>query len=229
MNHPTASTHSTAFVVVVAGFVTTLLIANIIAVKLIDVGGWILPAGTLIFPVSYILGDVLTEVYGYRRARQVIWLGFGCNLLAVISIWLAQVLPPAGFWDGQAAFERILGYTPRLLAASFLAYLLGEFTNAFVLAKLKILTRGRWLWTRTIGSTVVGQLLDSTVFITVAFAGVMPKEALLSAIVVQWLVKSAYEALATPMTYGVVRYLKRQEGLDVYDREINFNPLRVRS
>jgi len=229
MNHPTSSTHSTAFVVVVAGFVTTLLIANIIAVKLIDVGGWILPAGTLIFPVSYILGDVLTEVYGYRRARQVIWLGFGCNLLAVISIWLAQVLPPAGFWDGQDAFERILGYTPRLLAASFLAYLLGEFTNAFVLAKLKILTRGRWLWTRTIGSTVVGQLLDSTVFITVAFAGVMPKEALLSAIVVQWLVKSAYEALATPMTYGVVRYLKRQEGLDVYDREINFNPLRVRS
>ncbi|MEZ5583212.1 MAG: queuosine precursor transporter [Candidatus Competibacteraceae bacterium] len=130
MNHSNTSTHSTAFVVVVAGFVTTLLIANIIAVKLIDVGGWILPAGTLIFPVSYILGDVLTEVYGYRRARQVIWLGFGCNLLAVASIWLAQVLPPAGFWDGQAAFERILGYTPRLLAASFLAYLLGEFTNA---------------------------------------------------------------------------------------------------
>jgi uncharacterized integral membrane protein (TIGR00697 family) len=228
MNHSTSKTHSTAFVVVVAGFVTTLLIANIIAVKLIDVGGWILPAGTLIFPVSYILGDVLTEVYGYRRARQVIWLGFACNLLAVIAIWLAQVLPPASFWDGQAAFERILGYTPRLLTASFLAYLLGEFTNAFVLAKLKILTQGRWLWTRTIGSTVVGQLLDSTVFITVAFAGVMPTEALLSAIMLQWLVKSVYEALATPMTYGVVRYLKRQEGVDVYDREINFNPLRVR-
>ncbi|MEE4379081.1 MAG: queuosine precursor transporter, partial [Candidatus Competibacteraceae bacterium] len=170
MNHSNLSTHSTAFVIVVAGFVTTLLIANIIAVKLIDVGGWILPAGTLIFPISYILGDVLTEVYGYRRARQVIWLGFACNLLAVMAIWLAQVLPPAGFWDGQAAFERILGYTPRLLAASFLAYLLGEFANAFILAKLKILTQGRWLWTRTIGSTVVGQLLDSTVFITVAFA-----------------------------------------------------------
>jgi uncharacterized integral membrane protein (TIGR00697 family) len=181
----------------------------------------------IIFPVSYILGDVLTEVYGYRRARQVIWLGFVCNLLAVLAIALAQVLPAAGFWDGQAAFERILGYAPRLLLASFLAYLVGEFVNSYVLARMKILTQGRWLWTRTIGSTLVGQLLDSGVFIAVAFAGVLPQEALLTAIGIQWLVKCAYEAAATPLTYWVVGALKRHEGIDVYDIETDFNPLKV--
>lgn len=226
--NPSRSGHSTAFVIVVAGFITSLIIANIIAVKLIDIGGWILPAGTIIFPISYILGDVLTEVYGYRRARQVIWLGFACNLLAVGAIWLAQMAPPAGFWDGQAAYERILGYTPRLLFASFLAYLVGEFSNAFILAKLKILTQGRWLWTRTIASTVVGQGLDSLVFMTVAFVGNLPLEALAMAILVQWIAKSGYEALATPITYRVVYTLKRTEGLDVYDRDIDFNPLKVR-
>ena len=219
--------HSTLFIIVVAGFVTSLLVANIIAVKLIAVGPWILPAGVIIFPLSYILGDVLTEVYGYGRARQVIWLGFACNLLAVLAIALAQALPPAGFWDGQAAFERILGYTPRLLLASFLAYLIGEFVNAYVLARMKILTQGRWLWTRTIGSTLIGQLLDSAVFISVAFAGVMPAEGLLVAILVQWLAKSAYEAAATPLTYWVVNILKRREGVDVYDTETDFNPLKV--
>jgi len=222
------TTHSNAFILVVAGFITSLLIANIIAVKLMDIGGWILPAGVIIFPISYILGDVLTEVYGYRRARQVIWLGFACNLVAVGAIWLAQLAPPAVFWDGQAAYERILGYTPRILLASFLAYLVGEFANAFVLAKMKIATQGRWLWTRTIGSTVVGQGLDSAVFVSVAFIGVLPPATLASAIVVQWLVKSLYEAAATPLTYGVVRSLKRYEGLDTYDRDIDFNPLKVR-
>ena len=215
-----------AFMLVIAGFITSLLVANIIAVKLIEVGPWIMPVGVIIFPVSYILGDVLTEVYGYRRARQVIWLGFACNLLAVLAIALAQALPPAGFWDGQAAFERILGYAPRLLLASFLAYLAGEFANAYILARMKILTRGRWLWTRTIGSTLVGQLLDSAVFIAVAFAGVLPPEALLTAILVQWLAKSAYETAATPLTYWVVNTLKRREGVDVYDAQTDFNPLR---
>jgi len=225
--HNPSAGHSTAFVLVVAGFVTSLLVANIIAVKLIAVGPWILPAGVIIFPLSFILGDVLTEVYGYGRARQVIWLGFACNLLAVLAIALAQALPPAGFWDGQAAFERILGYTPRLLLASFLAYLVGEFVNAYVLARMKILTQGRWLWMRTIGSTLVGQLLDSAVFITVAFTGVLPPEALLVAILVQWLAKSVYEAAATPLTYWVVNTLKRREGVDVYDTQTNFNPLKV--
>jgi uncharacterized integral membrane protein (TIGR00697 family) len=221
--------HSTAFVLLVAGFITSLVIANIIAVKLIDVWGWILPAGIIIFPVSYILGDVLTEVYGYHRARQVIWLGFACNLLAVGAILLAMLLPPAAFWDGQPAYERILGYTPRLLLASFAAYLVGEFANAYVLARMKIATQGRWLWTRTIGSTLVGQGLDSLVFMTVAFMGTLPLSVLFTAVLVQWFAKSGYEAVATPITYAVVNFLKRKEGIDTYDYHINFNPLNVKS
>jgi uncharacterized integral membrane protein (TIGR00697 family) len=217
--------HSTWFVVVVAIFITCLLIANIIAVKLVNVFGLTVPAGIIIFPISYICGDVLTEVYGYRRARQVIWLGFGCNLLAVIAIWAGQVLPGAAFWDAQPAYERILGFTPRLLGASFCAYLLGEFANSFVLAKMKVMTQGRWLWSRTIGSTIVGEGLDSLIFVTIAFWGIIPPAGLLSAIVTQWLFKVAYEALATPVTYAVVGFLKRQEGLDVYDRDTSFNPL----
>jgi uncharacterized integral membrane protein (TIGR00697 family) len=191
----------------------------------VNIFGLVLPAAILIFPISYIFGDVLTEVYGYRQARQVIWLGFFCNLIAVVAIWLGQILPAASFWDGQAAYERILGYTPRLLVASFLAYLVGEFTNSFVLAKMKIATKGRWLWTRTIGSTLVGQGLDSLVFMTLAFVGTIPLNALAGAIVVQWLSKSAYEAIATPLTYGTVNFLKKKEELDIFDTNTRFNPL----
>ena len=218
-------TYSHRFIVLVALFVTCLIAANITAVKLIAVFGLLLPAAIVIFPVSYILGDVLTEVYGYRQARRVIWLGFLCNLIVVAVIWIGQMLPAAGFWDGQAAYERILGMAPRILAASFLAYLVGEFANAFVLAKMKIATEGRWLWTRTIGSTLVGQGLDSLIFIVLAFAGTMPLDALVGMVVTQWLVKSAYEAAATPVTYAVVGYLKRSEGVDVYDRDTRFSPL----
>jgi len=222
---PSQGGYSPYFVVLVAVFITCLITANITAVKLVGVLGLVVPAAIIIFPISYIAGDVLTEVYGYRQARRVIWLGFLCNLLTVIAIWLGQALPAASFWDGQAAYERILGSTPRILVASFLAYLAGEFANAFVLAKMKIATRGRWLWTRTIGSTLVGQGLDSVVFITLAFAGTIPLAGLASAIVAQWLAKSAYEAAATPATYWVVNFLKRQEGLDVYDTDTDFNPL----
>jgi uncharacterized integral membrane protein (TIGR00697 family) len=213
--------------IVVAVFVTCLITANIIAVKLIDLFGLVLPAAIFIFPLSYITGDVLTEVYGYRQARKVIWLGFLCNVLVVLAIWVAQVLPAASFWDGQKAYERILGYTPRILAASFLAYLVGELANSFVLAKLKIATQGRWLWMRTIGSTLVGQGLDSVVFIFLAFAGAIPVHALTQAIVTQWLAKSAYEAAVTPFTYLVVNFLKRREGLDTYDYQTRFNPLLI--
>ncbi len=213
------------FILLVALFITSLITANIIAVKLIGICGLVLPAAIIIFPISYILGDVLTEVYGYRQARRVIWLGFFCNLILVIGILLGQFLPAASFWDGQGAYERILGYTPRLLAASFLAYLVGEFSNSFVLAKMKIATKGRWLWTRTISSTLVGQGLDSLVFITLAFVGAIPLSALVSTIITQWLVKSIYEAAATPLTYKVVNFLKRHEGLDVYDYDTQFNPL----
>ncbi len=217
--------HSTWFVFIVAIFITCLITANIVAVKLIDISGFILPAGTIIFPISYIFGDVLTEVYGYRQARRVIWLGFFCNLIAVVAIWVGQLLPPSIFWDGQKAYERILGYTPRLLTASFIAYLVGEFANSFVLAKMKMATKGRWLWTRTIGSTLIGEGLDSLVFMIVAFWGGIPIAALLMAILTQWLVKSVYEAAATPLTYIVVNFLKRKEGLDVFDYGTKFNPL----
>ena len=219
--------HSSGFVIIVAVFITCLITANITAVKMIYLYGLPLPAAILIFPLSYIIGDVLTEVYGYGRARQVIWLGFFCNLIAVGAIWLGQVLPSAPFWDGQAAYERILGYAPRLLAASFLAYLVGEFANAAVLAKMKMATSGRWLWMRTIGSTLVGQGLDSLIFITLAFAGTMPLTALISAVITQWVVKSAYEAVVTPVTYVVVSVMKRKEGIDVYDHETRFNPLSI--
>ena len=219
--------HSPWFVCIVATFVTCLITANITAVKLIVVCGLLMPAGIVIFPLSYICGDVLTEVYGYRQTRRVIWLGFFCNLLTVVAIWVGQILPPASFWDGQPAYERILGYTPRLLMSSFLAYLVGEFTNAFILAKMKIATRGRWLWMRTIGSTLLGQSLDSLVFVTLAFLGTIPLSHMATAIITQWLVKTGYEVVATPLTYVVVAYLKRQEGIEVYDYETRFNPLLV--
>ena len=219
------TTYSVWFVFVVAIFITCLITANIAAVKLVEIFGFVLPAGTMIFPISYIFGDVLTEVYGYRQARRVIWLGFFCNFIVVITIWIGQVLPPASFWDGQKAYERILGYTPRLLVASFLAYLVGEFANSFVLAKMKIATKGRWLWTRTIGSTLVGEGLDSLVFMILAFVGTIPMVALLLAFLTQWLVKSAYEAVATPLTYIVVNFLKRKEGIAVVDYDTKFNPL----
>jgi queuosine precursor transporter len=215
------------FIMSVTVFVTCLITANIMAVKLVSIFGLILPAAIVIFPISYIFGDILTEVYGYRQARWVIWLGFFCNLIAVVVIWLGQLLPPASFWNGQGAYERILGYTPRLLLASFLAYLVGEFANAFVMAKMKIATRGRWLWTRTIGSTLVGEGLDSLVFMTIAFAGEIPATGLVSAIVTQWLAKSVYEAAVTPLTYVLVKFLKKREGVDAYDYDTRFNPLRL--
>lgn len=216
---------SQRLVIIAAIFTTCLITANIIAVKVISLGAVILPAAIVVFPLSYILGDILTEVYGYRWARRVIWLGFTCNLIFVIFIWVGQVLPPASFWKGQEAYETILGFTPRLLAASFCGYLAGEFVNSFVLAKMKILTRGRWLWTRTIGSTIVGEGLDTAIFITLAFIGTPSFAAIM--ILYHWLVKTGIEAIATPLTYTVVNYLKRKEAIDTYDYETRFNPFLV--
>ena len=209
-------------------FVTVLIISNIIAVKLVTIGPLVVTAAIVLFPVSYILADVLTEVYGYAVARRTIWIGFLCNLVAVLAIVAGGLIPAAPFWDGQDAYDAILGYSSRLLVASFVAYLGGEFLNAFVLAKLKLHTGGRHLWLRTIGSTLVGQALDSAVFVVVAFAGVLPTGALVAAAVSQWAAKSLYEALATPLTYLVVRFLKRSEGVDHYDRQTRFNPLTLR-
>lgn len=191
------------------------------------VGHLTLTAGIVIFPVSYILGDVLTEVWGYAVARKVIWLGFACNLIMVAAIWVGGALPPAPFWTGQAAYEEILGQTPRILGASFVAYLIGEFANAYVLARLKIVTAGRWLWVRTIGSTIVGEGLDSLVFVALAFAGTIKGGALVAIFVNQWLVKVVYEAVATPLTYAAVGWLKSRERIDTYDLGTDFNPLRL--
>ena len=220
-------TYSPWFVLVVAVFITTLITANIIAVKIIALAGIAMDAGTIIFPVSYIVGDVLTEVYGYRQARRVIWLGFLCNLVTVGSIALAGALPGHESWEAQAAWDRILGFTPRILLASFCAYLVGEFANSFVLARLKIATQGRMLWLRTIGSTLVGQGLDSVVFVLIAFTGVLPGEVIAVMILTQWFIKTGYEAAVTPVTYVVVNFLKRREGRDVFDTDTNFNPLLV--
>jgi uncharacterized integral membrane protein (TIGR00697 family) len=210
------SRYSGRFVAVAAVFVTALVVSNIIAVKLVEVSGRVFPAGLVIFPLSYLLGDVLTEVYGIRAARRVIWLGFACNLLAVGAILAAIHLPAADFWhENEAAYEQILGTTWRLFLASLAAYVVGELANAYVLAAMKGATGGRWLWTRTIGSTIVGEGLDSAIFITIAFAGT--SAALANPIVTTWLIKVGWETLATPLTYAVVGYLKRTEGVDAYD------------
>jgi uncharacterized integral membrane protein (TIGR00697 family) len=224
---PAPAAVSVWFLIIACLFVTCLIVSNIVAAKLAVIAGLVLPAAVILFPVSYILGDVLTEVYGYARARQVIWLGFACNLLAVAFIALAGALPAAGFWDGQEAFQRILGQTPRILAASFAAYLVGEFVNAYVLARLKVATGGRMLWLRTIGSTLIGQALDSAIFMTVAFAGILSGSELAAAAIAQWLFKSVYEAAATPLTYLAVGFLKRREGGEVFDKDLRFNPLAI--
>lgn len=210
------------FVVIAALFVSCLITANVIAVKIVSFGSIFLPAAILVFPLSYIFGDVLTEVYGYRQSRRVIWIGFLANLIFVFFAWLGQMLPAAPFWDGQAAYESILGYTPRLLLASFCGYLIGEFVNSYVLARMKILTKGRWLWSRTISSTIAGQALDTAIFIIIAFAGTPVFSVML--IVNHWLAKVLIEAAATPLTYLAVNYLKKKESLDTYDRDTKFTP-----
>jgi hypothetical protein len=212
-------------IIIVAVFVTCLITANIIVIKFVNFGPVQLPAAVIVFPLSYIFGDILTEVYGYRLARQVIWLGFACNLLFVFFAWIGQILPPATFWHSQDAYVTILGYTPRILAASFCGYLVGEFSNSFVLSKMKILTKGRWLWTRTIGSTIVGQGFDSWVFLTLAFVGTplfVPMT-----IVNHWIAKVVIETVLTPFTYVMVNWLKRKEGIDTYDYATNYNPFSI--
>ena len=213
---------SCRFLIITALFITCLITANIIAVKIISLGQIALPAAVVVFPLSYIFGDILTEVYGYTQARRVIWLGFFCNLVFVLFAWVGQILPAAPFWEGQEAYERILGYTPRLLVASFAGYLAGELVNSFVLAKMKILTKGRFLWMRTIGSTVAGQGLDSLLFIAIAFLGT-PSFALVM-VLYHWLAKTLFEVVLTPVTYKAVNFLKKKEASDIYDLKTNFNP-----
>jgi len=207
-------------------FTACLLAANTVATKIVAIGPFNLPAAFIVFPISYIFGDILTEVYGYKTARRVIWSAFGANLLFVFFIWLAMIMPAASFWDGQAAFEKILGQTPRVLLAAFAGYLCGEFLNSFVMAKMKIATKGRFLWMRTIGSTVLGEGADSLVFIVIAFIGT-PAFALVM-IITHWVAKVLIEVIATPVTYWTVGYLKKNEGIDIYDTDTNFNPFKLK-
>lgn len=204
-----------------------LLLSNIVAVKPVRLFNFLhldLDGGTLLFPISYIFGDVLVEVYGYARSRRVIWMGFGFNLLAALLFWVIVMLPPSPEWQMQSAFAMILGQTPRIVAGSLIAFWCGEFVNSYVMAKLKIFTGGQFLWTRTISSTIAGQAVDTILFQTIAFAGVWDTSLLLRVILWNYTAKVLYEALATPITYAVVGFLKKAEQEDYYDYDTNFNP-----
>ena len=215
-----------------AAFVAILLLSNVIGagkravVDLPFLGPWPFGAGILFFPVSYVIGDVLTEVYGYARARRCIWAGFAALLFMVAMSAVVVALPPDAGWTGQAAYEQVFGQVPRIVFASIAAFWAGEFVNAYVLARMKLWTGGRWLWTRTIGSTVVGEGVDSLIFYPLAFVGAPGWTAAQVGwvLLTQWVLKVGWEVLLTPLTYVVVGWLKRAEGVDVFDRETNFSP-----
>jgi len=215
------------FDLVMAIFVAVLLISNVASSKILDLGPFTFDGGTILFPISYIFGDILTEVYGYSRSRRVIWIGFGCALLMAVIFGIVGALPPAPGWEHQQAYLVILGQTPRIVVASLLAYFAGEFSNSYTLAKMKVFTQGRWLWTRTIGSTIVGEGVDSLLFPLIAFYGLYTPSLLLSIIISNYLFKTGFEALVTPLTYLVVNTLKRVENEDYYDVGTDFNPFRL--
>ena len=228
----TAPQHFRYYDLVMAAFVTILLLSNLIGaskpsyVTLPLIGQWSFGAGVLFFPVSYIIGDILTEVYGYARARRVIWTGFAALLFMAFMAWVVVQLPPAAGWPGQDAYEFVFGNSWRIVLASMVAFWAGEFANSYVLAKMKIWSAGRHLWMRTIGSTVVGQGLDSLIFYPLAFWGLAgwPVELLWQVVLSQWAIKTAWEALLTPVTYAAVGALKRAEQVDLYDTETDFSP-----
>ncbi|MBO8141832.1 MAG: queuosine precursor transporter [Firmicutes bacterium] len=206
------------------------MISQVTAVKPVEWGRFSFTGGDLIFPLGYLLGDVLTEVYGFARSRLAIWTGLAANVLLSATVYLVGRMPGAPEWveaGGQAAWDMLLGLTPRIALASFLAYIVGEFVNAYVLARLKVRTRGRFLWLRTIGSSLAGQGLDTIIFFPVAYAGVWSWELLLEIMVVAYAIKVGVEVLLTPVTYAVVALVKRVTGLDVYDEQTSFNPFRI--
>ncbi len=209
---------------ITAFFVAVLLISNIASAKIVELGPLTFDGGTLLFPISYIFGDILTEVYGFRRARKVLWLGFGASLLMASTLMAVGRLPASSEWPYQEAFENILGQTPRIVIASLLAYLAGEFSNAVILARMKVAMDGRKLWMRTIGSTLVGQGVDTVIFVGAAFWGVFEPGLLMKVIVSNYVFKCGVEILFTPGTYIITGFLKRTEGIDEFDRETKFNP-----
>ena len=232
--HEVANRRFRYFDFVMAAFVAILLLSNVIGagkiatVYLPGFGPWPFGAGILFFPLSYVIGDVLTEVYGYGRARRCIWVGFAALLFMAFMSWVVVVLPPDANWHGQAAYEQVFGQVPRIVFASRVAFWAGEFVNSFVLAKMKVWTNGKHLWTRTIGSTVVGQGIDSLLFYPLAFYGVLDNSTLVKVLATQWVLKVSWEALLTPVTYAVVGFLKRHEGVEVFDKDTDFTPFTAR-
>ncbi len=220
-----ARRHFRYFDYVMAAFVAILLLSNLIgASKLATLGGYTFGAGILFFPISYVIGDVLTEVYGYANARRCVWMGFGALAFMAFMSWVVVAMPAAEGWGGQAAYESVFGSTWRIVAASMIAFWAGEFVNSFVLAKMKLLTQGKHLWSRTIGSTFFGQAIDSAIFYPVAFLGIWSNEQVLMVMVTNWLLKVVWEAALTPVTYAVVGWLKRREGAEVFDTGTDFSP-----
>ncbi|HEX8526808.1 queuosine precursor transporter [Allosphingosinicella sp.] len=219
---------------VMAAFVTILLLSNVIGagkvatLSIPGLGEWPFGAGILFFPIAYVIGDVLTEVYGYARARRCIWAGFAAMLFMAFMATVVVALPPAADWKGQEAYEQVFGQVPRIVLASIVAFWAGEFANSYVLARMKVWTKGRHLWSRTIGSTVVGQGIDSLIFYPLAFYGVWSDQTLLLVLATQWALKVGWEVLLTPVTYAAVGFLKRREGIDVYDGATDFTPFRTR-
>lgn len=221
------SQNSKYFIYIAILFVTVLMISNTVGTKIIQLGPFSLAGAIFIFPLSYIFGDILTEVYGYKASRKIIWSGFASIIFMSLCYWLVKILPPAPFWQNQEAYNLILGGVPRIVLASIVAYFVGEFSNSFVLSKMKIWTNGKYLWTRTIGSTIVGEGVDSIIFGVIGFMGLIPNQALLVLILSGYVVKVLFEILATPLTYFVVNKLKKAEGIDVYDSGINYNPFQI--
>jgi uncharacterized integral membrane protein (TIGR00697 family) len=215
---------------VMAAFVTVLLCSNLIgASKVCSVFGVTFGAGVLFFPISYVFGDILTEVYGYARSRKVVWAGFAAMAFASFMSWFVLRLNPATGWTGQAALESVFGGTPRLVLASLVAYFVGEFANSFTLAKMKIFTEGKMLWTRTVGSTIVGELVDSVIFYPLAFLAIWPTDLVIKVMLSNYLIKVGWEILMTPLTYKIVAFLKRAENEDYYDYHTDFTPFSLKT
>jgi len=230
MSRPNSTMKNFKYFDIILGlFVAVLLISNIASTKILQLGPFSFDGGTLLFPLAYIFGDILTEVYGYKKSRRVIWLGFFSALLMSAVLMIVGWLPAAEGWENQEAYQKILGLTPRLVLASLIAYFAGEFSNSFTLAKLKIATAGKWLWLRTITSTLIGEGLDTVLFVLIAFWGILPTELLITIIVSNYIFKCGVEVLLTPATYGVVKFLKRNEQADYYDKDTKFNPFSLKT
>lgn len=221
------------FDLILGFFVAILLISNIVSVKAVQIpilftkNHFSFDGGTLLFPISYIFSDILTEVYGYERSRRVIWSGFGALVLMTLVIWLVGVIPADPSWKDQASYQTILMSVPRIAIASIIAYFAGEFSNSFILSKMKIWTKGKYLWTRTIGSTVVGEFVDSLLFVTIAFVGVWDNALVIQVLISNYIFKTLYEIVATPFTYAITAWLKKKENEDHYDYGANYNPFKL--